>query len=317
MKNWATLDADVNKILTKHYTSGRSGAKINKVIVHYNAGNLTVEGCYSVWQTREASAHYQVEDGGRIGQLVWDSDTAWHASNWQANISSIGIEHANRSDGTISEKCLDNGAHLVAAICKYYGLGRPEWLKNVFPHKYFAATSCPGQIYGSQKNAYIQRAQKWYDYMTGSDSSKPANDTPASTAGVKRVANAVYRLYNPNNGTHLFTNSYDEAKSVASYGWNYEGVVWKSGNGDAVERLYNPYNGEHMLTTSTDEHNSLVKAGWVCEGEAFRQGTEVDVYRLYNPNNGLHMFTASTTERDSLVKAGWKNEGVAFKGNKV
>ena len=26
------------------------------------------------------------------------------------------------------ETCLDTGAHLVAALCKYYGLGRPQWL---------------------------------------------------------------------------------------------------------------------------------------------------------------------------------------------
>lgn len=183
MKNWEKLEADVNCILSKHFTKGRSGYKVNKVVVHYNAGNLTVEGCYSVWQSREASAHYQVEDGGRIGQLVWDSDTAWHASNWAANCSSIGIEHANRSDGTISDACLDNGAHLVAAVCKYYGLGRPEWLKNVFPHKYFAATSCPGQIYGSQKDTYIQRAQAWYDAMNGGAQPSATVSAP-STGGV-------------------------------------------------------------------------------------------------------------------------------------
>lgn len=182
MKNWEKLEADVNKILTVHYTKGRSGASINKIIVHYNAGNLTTEGCYSVWQSRAASAHYQVEDDGRIGQLVYDSNTAWHASNWQANISSIGIEHANKSDGTITEKCLDNGAHLVAALCKYYKLGRPQWLVNVFPHKYFAATSCPGQIYGSQKSAYIKRAQEWYDYMMGSSSSKPSGSTGSTSS---------------------------------------------------------------------------------------------------------------------------------------
>lgn len=182
MKNWEKLEADVNKILTKHYTPGRSGAKVNKVIVHYNAGNLTVEGCYSVWQTREASAHYQVEADGRIGQLVWNSDTAWHAGNWNANISSIGIEHANNSDGTITEKCLDNGAHLVAAICKSYGLGRPQWLKNVFPHKYFSPTSCPGQIYGSQKNAYIERAQYWYDTMNGEKVDKPTSSGSSTSS---------------------------------------------------------------------------------------------------------------------------------------
>lgn len=194
MKNWDNLDADVVKLLTKHFTSGRSGRSINKVVVHYNAGNLTVEGCYSVWQNREASAHYQVEDGGRIGQLVYDRDTAWHAGNWDANCSSIGIEHANRADGTISEECLDNGAHLVAAVCKHFGLGRPEWLKNVFPHKHFAATSCPGEIYGSQKDAYIQRAQYWYDKMSGKNPSKPSGGSSSSSAPSGSVTDLANRV---------------------------------------------------------------------------------------------------------------------------
>lgn len=165
MKDWEAVEADVVKLLSKHFTKGRGGHSVDKIVIHYNAGNLTVEGCWSVWQTREASAHYQVESSGRIGQLVWDRDTAWHAGVFNVNQRSIGIEHANLSDGTITEACLDNGAHLVAALCKSYGLGRPEWLKNVFPHKHFSPTSCPGQIYGSQKDAYIQRAQYWYDAM--------------------------------------------------------------------------------------------------------------------------------------------------------
>lgn len=195
MKKWETIDADINKILTKHFTKGRGGKKINKIIVHYNAGDLTVEACYATWQNRKASAQYQVESSGRIGQLVWDRDTSWNCGVFSQNQQSIGIEHANKSDGTITEQCLDNGAHLVAALCKHYGLGRPEWLKNVFPHKYFKATSCPGQIYGSQKDAYIKRAQYWYDVMTGTiqeESSNPqAPGDPVNNAGLNYRAHVA------------------------------------------------------------------------------------------------------------------------------
>lgn len=167
MKNWDKLEADVNMILDRHFSKGRGRYRINKIVEHYNAGNLSVAGCYSVWQSREASAHYQVEDDGYIGQLVWDGDTAWHCGKFSQNQQSIGIEHANGPDGTVTEATLDAGAHLTAAVCKYFGLGRPEWLRNVFPHKYFKPTACPGQIYGSQRDAYIVRAQEWYDYMVG------------------------------------------------------------------------------------------------------------------------------------------------------
>ena len=197
MKNWEKCEADIVRLLDKHYTKGRSGRKISYIVEHYNAGNLTVEGCWQVWQTRQASAHYQVEDDGTIGQLVWDSNTAWHAGDWDANCESIGIEHANMPDGTITEATLDNGAHLTAALCHLYGLGRPEWMKNVFPHKHFQATSCPGQIYGSQKSAYIERAQYWYDKMAGtkpeSKPSTPAKPSKPATGGktVSQLADEV------------------------------------------------------------------------------------------------------------------------------
>ncbi|WP_418968438.1 N-acetylmuramoyl-L-alanine amidase [Alloscardovia omnicolens] len=201
MKNWNTLDADVNLILNKHYSKGRQGASINKIIIHHNDGNLSIQGCYNVWQTRAASAHYQVQSDGKIGQLVWDRDTAWHAGNWNANITSIGIEHADitRNPYRISDACLDNGAHLVAALCKYYKLGRPQWHKNVFGHKDFAATECPASLAGSQHGAYMARAQYWYDKMTGSTSApvpatpKPTPPSQSAAKDVDALARAVIR----------------------------------------------------------------------------------------------------------------------------
>lgn len=249
MKNWEKCEADVVKLLSKHYTKGRSGRRIEYIVEHYNAGNLTVEGCWSVWQTRQASAHYQVEDDGRIGQLVYDSNTAWHASNWDANCKSIGIEHANMSDGTITEATLDNGAHLTAALCHLYGLGRPQWLKNVFPHKHFAATSCPGQIYGSQKQAYIERAQYWYDKMAGKDVEKPSSSgstskpstgsssaprpgqyTDASFAGTYRcTVNGLRIRKSPSlSGAIDGGATYDAGETVVLDGWYAiaDGWVW-------------------------------------------------------------------------------------------
>lgn len=177
------LNADVNMILTKHFTPGRGGKPISFIGIHYNYGDLTVEGCYSVWQTREASAHYQVESSGRIGQLVWDSNTAWALGNFDKNQRSINIEHANKPDGSFTEACLENGAHLVAALCKYYKLGRPQWGVNVIPHKQISPTSCPGELYGRYKDDYIKRAQKWYDAMTGTSPAPSTPSTPSTSTG--------------------------------------------------------------------------------------------------------------------------------------
>lgn len=180
--NFEKLEADVTKILPVHFNSGREGRKIDKVILHHNGADLSIDGCYNVWLNREASAHYQVQSDGKIGQLVNDWDTAWHAGNWDANLTSIGIEHADCSNSPwwISDACLDSGAHLTAAICKYYGLGRPAWDVNVFGHKNFSATECPASIAGAQNAAYMQRAGEWYDAMCGGAQPSPVQPSTSS-----------------------------------------------------------------------------------------------------------------------------------------
>ena len=221
MKNWENIEADENLILTKHFTPGRAGA-INKIVLHHNAGNLTIRGCYNVWQDREASAHYQVQSDGRIGQLVWDKDTAWHAGDFNANATSIGIEHADcqTRPWMISAACLENGAHLVAALCKYYKLGRPTWMKNVFPHSYFSSTECPASIAGSQNAAYMKRAQEWYDAMMKGSSapaaSKPSKPARPAKKNINTIAQEVI------NGA--WGNGDDRRRRLEAAGYNYAEV---------------------------------------------------------------------------------------------
>lgn len=227
MKNWENVEADENLILNKHFTPGRAGT-INKIVLHHNAGNLTIRGCYNVWQDREASAHYQVQSDGRIGQLVWDKDTAWHAGDFNANATSIGIEHADcqTRPWKISAACLENGAHLVAALCKYYKLGRPTWMKNVFPHSHFSATECPASIAGSQNAAYMKRAQEWYDaMMKGSSAPKPSKPSkpapkpakkPAKKKDINTIAQEVIK--------GAWGNGDDRRRRLEAAGYNYAAV---------------------------------------------------------------------------------------------
>lgn len=227
MKNWENIEADENLILNKHFTPGRAGT-INKIVLHHNAGNLTIRGCYNVWQDREASAHYQVQSDGRIGQLVWDKDTAWHAGDFNGNATSIGIEHADcqTRPWMISNACLENGAHLVAALCKYYKLGRPTWMKNVFPHSHFSATACPASIAGSQNAAYMKRAQQWYDAMTkGSSAPKPSKPSkpapkpakkPAKKKDINTIAQEVIK--------GAWGNGDDRRRRLEAAGYNYTAV---------------------------------------------------------------------------------------------
>ncbi|MDD7687533.1 MAG: N-acetylmuramoyl-L-alanine amidase [Actinomycetaceae bacterium] len=228
MKNWNELQADENLIMNKHYTSGRDGATINKIVLHHNAGNLSIRQCYEVWQTREASAHYQVDSTGRIGQLVHDWDTAWHAGNWAANITSIGIEHANNHIGepwTISDATLENGAHLVAALCVYYDLGRPQWGINVFGHKAFAATGCPGEIAGSQNARYMQRAQYWYDTMAGAKTSTSPSSSSSASQSVLSIGTRGQTVSRLQAGLNKIFPAYSNLAVDGIFGQNTAAVV--------------------------------------------------------------------------------------------
>lgn len=174
MKDWTNVEPDAYTLVGSHrYTAGRA-RPIDRIIIHHNAANnWTAEQVRDLWNnSREASAHYQVESGGRICQLVNDYDTAWHAANADINARSIGIEHANISGPPrwqISDKTIEEGAHLTAALCRAYGLGRPVWGRNVFPHSQFASTSCPLQLApgGEDHETYMRRATYWYDNPAG------------------------------------------------------------------------------------------------------------------------------------------------------
>lgn len=170
---WDTLEPDVYRLMTKNFTPGRAGLRIKYIVRHHNAGvNLTTEDCWRIWQQRPASAHYQVETSGRIGQLVNDWDTAWHAANELRNRQSIGIEHANcggpNQDWPISDRVIDQGAHLAAALCKAYGLGRPKFGENIRDHRETGQTSCPYHLAagGKYHQRWMDRAVYWYDQMT-------------------------------------------------------------------------------------------------------------------------------------------------------
>lgn len=216
MKNWATLEPDVVKLMNKHYSPGRSGHKITQVVIHHNAGILSIDQIWQVWQTREASAHYQVESGGRIGQLVWDRDTAWHAANATINRQSIGIEISNNSGSPhwgISDTAIEEAAHLTAAVLVYYMLGSPAPGRNIRWHREFASTSCPHHLApgGKYNQHFMTRVRYWYAVMTGGvvPIPTPAAPSPSRPAvfhpmrGEKYTVSSGYGMRGgyPHNGT--------------------------------------------------------------------------------------------------------------------
>ena len=187
MKDWFTLEPDVYALVGGHrHTKGRGGQKIEYIVIHHNAGINSTEQLQRFWNgSREASAHYQVESSGRIGQLVNDWDTAWHADNASVNRRTIGIEVSNcggPADGwPITDKAVEEAAHLVAALCLRYALGRPNSGANVRYHREFSSTSCPETLApgGKHNHTLITRAQYWYDQMKAGNTGSTRVSVPA------------------------------------------------------------------------------------------------------------------------------------------
>lgn len=143
--------------ITKHKNSGRGGNKIEKIFVHHMAGNLTVRQCGSVFDNRQASAHYGV-NGTAIGQYVDEKDTAWHCGNFKWNQRSIGIELANdagsKGNWHVSDATIQTAIKLIADICRRNGIKRLSYTGNMngnlCMHRWVCSTSCPGPYLSNQ-----------------------------------------------------------------------------------------------------------------------------------------------------------------------
>ncbi len=144
-----------------------------------------------------------------------------------------------------------------------------------------------------------------------------------NSLGLAMAEGSVYRLYNPNSGEHLFTQDFNEYRTLGSYGWQQEGCAWISPDektsSTPVYRLYNPNSGDHHYTTEAHEYETLGGIGWKKEGVFLysdEEGQEVPIYRLFNPNEtiGTHHFTTNESEYKTLGSLGWKQEGIAWYG---
>lgn len=121
------------------------------------AGNLTVKQCGSVFDNRQASAHYGV-NGNTIGQYVDESDTAWHCGNFSWNQKSIGIELANDSGSKgnwhVSDATINTAIKLIADICRRNNITYLSFTGNMngnlCMHKWVCSTSCPGPYLSTQ-----------------------------------------------------------------------------------------------------------------------------------------------------------------------
>ena len=153
----------VNKtILTTSCDKGRYGNKIEKIVVHHMAGDLTVEECGALFKRASVSTHYGIGTDGRIGQYVDEADTAWACGSSYWNRRTISIECANDGKAStnwhVADKTISSCINLLVDICKRNGIKELKFTGdtkgNLIMHRYVASTACPG-AYLAGKFSYI------------------------------------------------------------------------------------------------------------------------------------------------------------------
>lgn len=245
--NWNELSADVNMWIG-NFDEGRGGSALDRVVIHHNAGKaMTHAGVYGAFTNNGTSAHYNVDIDGNICQFVHDSDTAWHCPG--VNKKSIGIEHANCSGAEggwdVGDETIDAGAHLTAAICRAYGLGRPEWRSNVFPHSDFYSTACPASLRDKYAGEYIEKAQAYYDNLDAELLNKEG--------WVSQDGGWWYRLEDGSWGTGWFPVNdrwyYANDRGWLQVGWQHIDGYW------------------YFLHNVHDTRYGEMETGWIKDGE--------------------------------------------------
>lgn len=203
----AGLDATGHVTHTQH--------RKDMVTVHHNGGRLSHDGVLSVWQTRPASAHFDVDAYGGVAQYVRVNEYAWATGNTAGNQRSISIEMCNSGvggDWPVSETTWRSAARLAGWLFARVIGTRPN-TGNLVQHKFWSSTDCAGPYMGRVWGEFIAEAQRAYDSFAGGG----APSTPPPSGGGGKSINEIAREVIAGN----WGNGDDRRRRLEGAGYNY------------------------------------------------------------------------------------------------
>jgi len=128
---------------------GTQRSPIDLIVLHSTAGTLqsTISLFGSAPQAgKETSAHYVIENDGKLYQGLEEYYTAYHCGNLEKNKCSIGIEHVDNGANVRlhTDAQYTMSARLVRDICQFYNI--PIDSAHIVPHSSIVATACPNGL---------------------------------------------------------------------------------------------------------------------------------------------------------------------------
>jgi hypothetical protein len=206
---------------TKHVT--HTAYRKSSVTFHHNGGRLSLQGILDVWKTREASAHFQSDGEGRLGQYVRVNEYAWATGNTQGNKESISIEMADATlapDYVIAEATWKSAARLAGWLFARVIGERPS-RANVFVHHHWKSTTCAGPYIDKIFDRLLGDVIASYEYFSGQVGAAPTPSAPpaAPSGGGKSLEQIVAEVKAGQWG-----NGPDRRARLEAAGYNYAAV---------------------------------------------------------------------------------------------
>lgn len=159
----AGLDATGHVTHTQH--------RKTHVTIHHNGGRFSHEGVLQIWQTRPASAQFDIDIVGDVAQYVRVAEYAWACGSTVGNVCSISIEMCNLTvgpDWLVSDATWKSTARLAGWLFARV-IGYRPTREFLVQHKVWSATACAGPYIDRIYNQILELAQKWYDRFVFGD----------------------------------------------------------------------------------------------------------------------------------------------------
>ena len=138
-----TLDSDWE---AANNTTGYRGAP-QGFCIHHSAG--TTLDMVPTFLANQTSAHYGIKLD-KVRQFVPDACGAWATGNTWANTYLLHIECANAAgapDWPVAEETVDTLVEFLANKCREHNIEQLTVGQNLFGHRDFYNTFCPGVLY--------------------------------------------------------------------------------------------------------------------------------------------------------------------------
>ncbi len=183
------------------------------VTLHHNGGRNSFSDLLTVWRSRAASAHFDVDSTGSVAQYVQVNEYAWAVGDTAGNCSTISIEMCDETmapEWKVSDVTLASATRLAGWLFAHVVKAEPT-AENFFPHKHWSSTDCPGPYVMAHWASLLADVQRAYHSFVGTVVNNPPSNNHETNAQVAQEVLAGKWGNDPGRSAALTKAGYNAA----------------------------------------------------------------------------------------------------------